>query len=144
MSNRRLKAFSGVDAGSHEENALKQKAGASFRPRGNGSGAAAVRSQACVFAALGDETRLGVLSKLVDGRPQSIARLTEGTILTRQAVTKHLRVLEEAGLVRSVRNGRESLFAFEQKPLDDARLYLDRVSRQWDDVLARLKSFVEE
>ena len=107
------------------------------------SSGAAIRSQASVFAALGDETRLGVLTKLVDGGPRSIARLTEGTNLTRQAVTKHLHVLEEAGLVRSIRSGRESLFAFEPKPIDDARLYLDRVSRQWDEALARLKSFVE-
>ncbi len=105
---------------------------------------AAIRSQASVFAALGDETRLGVLAKLMDGRPRSIARLTEGTNLTRQAVTKHLRVLEEAGLVRSLRSGRESLFQFESKPIDEVRDYLDGVARQWDDALARLRSFVEE
>jgi DNA-binding transcriptional ArsR family regulator len=96
-----------------------------------------------VFAALGDETRLSVLSRLSSGQPQSISRLTVGTQLTRQAVTKHLRVLESAGVVRSVRVGRESLFELEPRPLDDARKYLDRVSKQWDDALARLKSFVE-
>jgi DNA-binding transcriptional ArsR family regulator len=96
-----------------------------------------------VFAALGDETRLSVLGKLSSGKRQSISRLTLGTDLTRQAVTKHLRVLESAGVVRSVRVGRESLFELEPQPLDDARKYLDRVSKQWDDALARLKSFVE-
>jgi DNA-binding transcriptional ArsR family regulator len=96
-----------------------------------------------VFAALGDETRLSVLAKLSGGEPQSIARLTAGTRLTRQAVTKHLRVLEGAGVVRSVRQGRESLFELEPRPLDDARAYLDEVSRQWDDALARLKEHVE-
>jgi len=110
------------------------------------SGLATLKARASVFAALGDETRLSVLSKLSklsSGRPQSISRLTVGTHLTRQAVTKHLRVLESAGVVRSVRVGRESLFELEPQPLDDARKYLDRVSKQWDDALARLKSFVE-
>lgn len=96
-----------------------------------------------MFAALGDETRLSVLGRLAHGEPQSIARLTAGTRLTRQAVTKHLRVLEGAGILRSVRVGRESRFALEPKPIDEARAYLDDVSRQWDDALARLKAFVE-
>ncbi len=98
---------------------------------------------AAVFAALGDETRLSVLAKLSTGERQSISRLTAGTRLTRQAVTKHLRVLEDAGVVRSVRTGRENLFALEPKPIESVRKYLDDVSRQWDDALARLKSFVE-
>ncbi len=97
-----------------------------------------------MFAALGDETRLSVLAKLCTGERQSIARLTAGTKLTRQAITKHLRVLENVGVVRSVRVGRESLFELEPQPIDDARHYLDRVSRQWDDALARLKKFVED
>lgn len=104
---------------------------------------AALRTRATVFAALGDETRLSVLAKLVGGEPQSISRLTVGTKLTRQAVTKHLRVLEDAGVVRSVRAGRENLFALEPKPIEDVREYLDEVSRQWDDALARLRAHVE-
>jgi DNA-binding transcriptional ArsR family regulator len=111
------------------------------------SGAAAVktgiRHHASVFAALGDETRLAVLARLARGQAQSITRLTEGTRLTRQAVTKHLRVLQGAGVVRSIRVGRETQFALEPKPIDDARVYLDGVARQWDDALARLKAFVE-
>jgi DNA-binding transcriptional ArsR family regulator len=102
-----------------------------------------LKTRASVFAALGDETRLSVLAKLSGGEPQSIARLTIGTKLTRQAVTKHLRVLEVAGVVRSVRAGRESLFELEPKPIADVRDYLDEVSRQWDDALARLKAHVE-
>jgi DNA-binding transcriptional ArsR family regulator len=101
-------------------------------------------ARALIFAALGDETRLLVLTRLIDGRPQSIARLTAGTSLTRQAVTKHLHVLENAGVVKSVRSGRESLFALEPQPIAEARNYLDHVSRQWDDALARLKAHVEE
>ena len=100
--------------------------------------------RASVFAALGDETRLAVLGKLSHGAPQSISRLTAGTKLSRQAVTKHLRVLESVGVVTSTRAGRESLFALEPKPIQDVRSYLGEVSQQWDDALARLKSFAEE
>ena len=107
-------------------------------------GASALRRPASVFAALGDETRLAVLARLSQGEPQSIARLTRGTALTRQAVTKHLRVLEGVGVVRSTRLGRESLYALEPQPLADACHYLERVSKQWDDALARLKAFVED
>lgn len=105
---------------------------------------ATLKHRAAVFAALGDETRLSVLAKLCGGEPQSIARLTAGTHLTRQAVTKHLRVLEDAGVVRSARVGRESLFALEPQGIEDVRDYLDQVSRQWDDALARLQAFVDE
>jgi DNA-binding transcriptional ArsR family regulator len=104
----------------------------------------ALKSRAAAFAALGDTTRLSVLDRLSRGMPQSIARLTAGTRLTRQAVTKHLRVLEAAGVVRSVRAGRESLFALEPKPIEELRRYLADVSAQWDDALARLKTFVEK
>lgn len=105
--------------------------------------AANVRTHASIFAALGDETRLSVLAKLAGGAPRSITELTEGTKLTRQAVTKHLKVLEDVGVVRAAKVGRESQFALEPKAIDDARAYLERVSRQWDNALARLKSFVE-
>jgi DNA-binding transcriptional ArsR family regulator len=104
----------------------------------------ALKTRASVFAALGDETRLSVLTKLCYGVPQSISRLTAGTNLSRQAVTKHLRVLANAGVVRSVRIGRESLFHLEPRPIEEVRDYLDQVSEQWDDALARLKSHVEE
>src|SRR4051794_9041879 len=107
------------------------------------SAAAVLKTRASVFAALGDETRLSVLARLAKGEPESISRLTEGTRLTRQAVTKHLRVLEGAGVVRSVRVGRESRFTLEPKPIDEARAYLNLVSQQWDDALGRLKTFVE-
>lgn len=105
---------------------------------------AARKTSAAVFAALGDPTRLSLLDKLAAGEAQSIARLTDGTRLTRQAITKHLRVLEDAGVVRSVKVGRESRFALELKRLDDAKAYLDRVSRHWDKALARLKALVED
>ena len=101
------------------------------------------RSYAPVFAALGDQTRLSLVAKLSGGEPHSISQLTSGSRLTRQAITKHLRVLENAGIVRSVRAGRESLFRFERQPIDEARQYLALVSEQWDQALSRLKSFVE-
>jgi DNA-binding transcriptional ArsR family regulator len=104
----------------------------------------ALKTRASVFAALGDETRLFVLARLCNGVPQSISRLTAGTNMSRQAVTKHLRVLANAGVVRSVRIGRESLFELEPQPIEEVRDYLDQVSKQWDDALARLKSHVEE
>ena len=108
------------------------------------SAAAALRTNASIFAALGDETRLGLLAKLTNGEPQSISRLTSGTRLTRQAVTKHLRVLEDAGVVRADRVGRESRFALEPRTILDAQTYLEHVSRQWDTALARLKALVED
>jgi DNA-binding transcriptional ArsR family regulator len=96
-----------------------------------------------VFAALGDPTRLSLIAKLARGLPCSIATLTEDTALTRQAVTKHLKVLEHARLVRGTREGRESRFVLNPEPLDAARRYLALVSRQWDDALDRLRDFVE-
>lgn len=97
-----------------------------------------------VFAALGDRTRLRLIGQLARGEPSSISELTEGSKLTRQAVTKHLRVLEDAGLVRGTREGRETRFAFTPEPLDDAQYYLAQVSRQWGDALQRLKAFLEK
>jgi DNA-binding transcriptional ArsR family regulator len=101
------------------------------------------RGRAPVFAALGDETRLSLLTKLGDRQPHSISQLTHGSRLTRQAITKHLRVLQRARIVRGSRTGRESRFILDPRPIDDLRHYLDSVSAQWDEALARLKSFVE-
>src|SRR5260370_38407314 len=108
------------------------------------SSAAALRTSASVFAALGDETRLGLLAKLTTGEPQSISRLASGTRLTRQAVTKHLRVLQGAGVVRPPRVGRESRFALDPKPILDAQTHLEHVSRQWDTPLTLLRSLAAE
>ena len=107
------------------------------------STAARRQAHAPVFAALGDETRLSLVAKLCSGQARSIAQLTEGSKLTRQAITKHLRVLESVEIVRSIRAGRESLFEFRPEPMAEIKRYLDRVSEQWDQALSRLKSFVE-
>jgi DNA-binding transcriptional ArsR family regulator len=96
-----------------------------------------------VFAALGDPTRLGLVLRLCDEGPLSISKLTEGSDVTRQAITKHLRVLSEAGLVRGARDGRESIWALRPGRLREARRSLDRISRRWDAAIDRLRAFVE-
>ena len=96
-----------------------------------------------VFAALGDQTRLRLVSRLCDDGPMSIAKLTAGFAITRQAISKHLHVMEHAGLVRSTQHGRERVWQMEQKRLADARRYLQLISAQWDETLGRLKRFVE-
>jgi DNA-binding transcriptional ArsR family regulator len=112
--------------------------------RSRSSTASRLHAHAPVFAALGDETRLSLVAKLADGQPHSISQLTAGSRLTRQAITKHLRVLESVGMVHSARTGRESLFEFNPQPMEGLKEYLDLVSEQWDQALFRLKSFVEE
>jgi DNA-binding transcriptional ArsR family regulator len=106
--------------------------------------AARLPAHAPIFSALGDATRLSLVARLCAGRPYSISQLTRGSKLTRQAITKHLRVLESVGIVHSVRTGRESRFAFDPQPVEDMKEYLDFVSDQWDQALSRLKSFVED
>ena len=109
----------------------------------NRTNAIARRAQAPVFAALGDETRLMLLGKLASGERFSISQLTEGTALTRQAITKHLRVMERVRIVRCVRRGRESLFEFQPQAVAELREHLEQVSAQWEQALLRLKAFVE-
>lgn len=96
-----------------------------------------------MFAALGDETRLELLVKLGTGVPQSIKELTLHFPVTRQAVTKHLRVLEDANLVTQHVHGRERRFAVSKAGLDEARAALNVIAQQWDDALIRLKQFIE-
>lgn len=97
-----------------------------------------------VFAALGDATRLELLSRLSDGRPHSITRLAEGLPLSRQGITKHLRVLQNAGVVSCERIGRESRFAISPEPIAHAKEYLARASAQWDAAIERLRKVVED
>lgn len=97
-----------------------------------------------VFAALGDPTRLSLFKALSDGRARSITELASGALVTRQAVTKHLETLTQAGLVDSERRGREKRFALRREGLADAHRLLDEVSAQWDGALNRLKTFVED
>ena len=107
-----------------------------------------ITQTASIFAALGDETRLRIVTRLATGGPTSIAQLTQTTStkepMTRQAVTKHLHVLANAGVAKSARVGRERLWELERKPLDVARQCLDGIFAQWDSALSRIKAFVED
>ena len=102
-----------------------------------------VAGAAPLFAALGDETRLRLLARISSSGPGSIARLSEKSRVSRQAITKHLEVLSQAGLVRSKRQGRQRIWELEPKRFADAHRYLDQISHQWEEALHRLKKFVE-
>ena len=104
---------------------------------------APLRGAAPLFAALGDETRLALLARLSSGGPESITRLSARSTVSRQAITKHLEVLSDAGLVRSFRRGRERIWELEPRRLAEANAVLERISSQWDDALDRLRKFVE-
>jgi DNA-binding transcriptional ArsR family regulator len=105
--------------------------------------AARLAETAPLFAALGDATRLGLVARLSREGPLSIVRLTEGAEVSRQAITKHLVALEEAGLVRSDRSGRERIWELRTRRLTEIRRCLDRISDQWDAAIGRLRDFVE-
>jgi DNA-binding transcriptional ArsR family regulator len=121
---------------------LRSNAMSQQRRKGQSSHAV-VRSSAPIFAALGDEIRLRIVGRLSAGGPTSIARLTVGTGITRQAVTKHLHVLGDAGLVRGVHVGRESVWELQPEQFARARQSLDLISAQWSRALDKLKAFVE-
>jgi DNA-binding transcriptional ArsR family regulator len=106
--------------------------------------AARLQDNAPAFAALGDPTRLGLVARLCERGPMSIARLAEGAAVSRQAVAKHLRALEEAGLVRGRRAGRESVWELRPARLAEVRGALERICAQWDAALGRLRRLVEE
>jgi len=97
-----------------------------------------------LFAALGDQTRLQLVARLGSGGPQSISRLAAESVVTRQAVTKHLHALEAAGIARSRRSGRESVWELRPAGLTEAKRYLDQIAAQWDTALARLRRMVED
>lgn len=107
------------------------------------AGARQLRLHALIFAALGDETRLRLVARLCDKSPSSISELTDGHPITRQAITKHLQVLESVGVVRGEMAGRLRLFELNPEPLMQAKDYLNLVSAQWDEALTRLKAHVE-
>jgi DNA-binding transcriptional ArsR family regulator len=107
------------------------------------STAAKLREAAPVFAALGEATRLTLVAKLCASGPLSIVRLSDGTGVTRQAITKHLQTLARAGLVRGSRSGRERIWELETRRLETARRCLDEISNQWDAAIVRLRAYVE-
>src|ERR1700688_2887073 len=103
-----------------------------------------LEGHAPLFAALGDATRLRLLSRLCRDGPLSITKLTASSDVTRQAISKHLRVMAEAGLVRGARHGRESVWQLQPRRLEEARRYLELISEGWDAALGRLRQVVEE
>ncbi len=112
--------------------------------RNRGAAALKVTEAVPVFAALADATRLGLLGRLSVEGPLSITRLSEGTGVTRQAITRHLYALGGAGLVRHARRGRERVWDLDLKRLEKAKQYLDRIAAQWDAAADRLKAFLTE
>ena len=112
--------------------------------RGRSAALARAGEAAPVFAALGDPTRLRLVARLSAEGPLSIVRLSDDAGVTRQAVTKHLHALMDAGLVRGSRSGRERIWELETRRLERARRYLDQISLEWDAALSRLRAFVEE
>jgi len=96
-----------------------------------------------VFAALGDETRLLIIARLCRDGPLATVRLTDGSKISRQAITKHLNALSKAGLVRSERTGRERIWKLEVNEFARASRYLEQISQEWDEALGRLRAFVE-
>ena len=103
----------------------------------------AIAPAAPLFDALGDPNRLRIIIRLCDGGPLSITQIAEAIPVSRQAVTKHLLVLEAVGLVGSHRQGRERIWIVRTEPLGEASEYLTRLSRRWDRVIERLRAFVE-
>jgi DNA-binding transcriptional ArsR family regulator len=112
--------------------------------RSRGGAALKVTEAVPVFAALADETRLRLLGRLSADGPLSITNLSEGTGVTRQAITRHLYALDDAGLVRNARRGRERVWELDLKRLEKAKRCLDQISAQWDAAADRLKAFVED
>jgi DNA-binding transcriptional ArsR family regulator len=106
--------------------------------------AARLAGSAPIFAALGDETRLMIVARLCDGVPLSITRLAEGSTISRQAITKHLHALEQAGLAGSFRFGRQCLWELRARKLSEARRSLEQISAQWDAAIDRLRAHVEK
>jgi len=111
--------------------------------RASGSAVRRAAEAAPVFAALGDQTRLYLLSRLCVEGPLSITRLSEDASITRQAVTKHLSTLERSGLLEAKKQGRERVYGFVPSRLELARRYLEQVSVEWDDAIERLRAHVE-
>jgi len=114
------------------------------RSRSSGAALDQLVDAAPVFAALADETRLRIVDRLAIEGPQSIVKLTDGTKVTRQAITKHLHALAKAGLVRSTRDGRERIWEVQPRKLADVGRYLTQISAQWDAAIERLRAFVED
>jgi DNA-binding transcriptional ArsR family regulator len=96
-----------------------------------------------IFAALGDQTRLGIVTQLGAGGPLSTKTLTTGSWMSRQAIAKHLRALEDVGVIRGQRVGRDRIWELQSRRFAEMSRYLDEISAQWDEALLRLRTLVE-
>lgn len=103
-----------------------------------------VPESAPIFAALGDTTRLEIVARLSYRGPQTVAKLAIHSGVSRQAISKHVHVLEHAGLVRGKKLGRERLLELETRRFEEARRYLNDISVEWDAALDRLRKIVEK
>ena len=115
-----------------------------MRARRSAGAKAGFAESAAIFFALGDETRLGLVSRLCDAGPTSIAKLTQSFDMTRQAITKHLQFLAVASIIEGKRAGREHVWALNPARLAEAQRCLEMIARGWDDALVRLKRQLEE
>jgi DNA-binding transcriptional ArsR family regulator len=104
----------------------------------------ATLAAAPLFDALGDPNRLRIVVRLCESGPSSTSQVTESVSVTRQAATKHLELLQAAGLVASSRRGRERIWTLQTRPLIDAGDYLTQLSRRWDAAIDRLRAYVED
>jgi DNA-binding transcriptional ArsR family regulator len=104
----------------------------------------ATLAAAPLFDALGDPNRLRIVVRLCESGPSSTSQVTEAVSVTRQAATKHLELLQAAGLVASDRRGRERIWTLQTRPLIDAGDYLTQLSRRWDAAIDRLRAYVED
>jgi DNA-binding transcriptional ArsR family regulator len=120
-----------------------EPAGARARAASPTTLAQSTAALASVFAALGDPTRLRLVAVLCAGGALSIAQLTANTDITRQAVTKHLQVLADAGVVRDMKAGRERLWQLDPAQIEEAKRTLEVIGRQWEVALGKLKAFAE-
>jgi DNA-binding transcriptional ArsR family regulator len=97
-----------------------------------------------LFDALGDPTRLRIIVRLCEVGPSSTAQVTSVVPVTRQAASKHLGLLQNAGLVTSSRRGRERVWTVRTEPLAEASDNLTQLSRRWDAAVDRLRAYVED
>lgn len=96
-----------------------------------------------VFEALADPTRRDILRRLRESGPLSVSEVAEPLPMTRQAATRHLDVLAEAGLVRTRRQGRRRLHELDPRPLRDVDRWLAPFAEEWDRRLDRLREHLE-
>ncbi len=95
------------------------------------------------FWALSDPLRVDILDRVAGGRSVTVSDLAAELPISRQAVTRHLRTLEEAALLKGERSGRERRYQLDTAAMTEATEWLALRTRSWDAALERLAAFVE-